>query len=100
MLSAGVGRFYFPGFLIGPSCEYAAYAAAVKGSPLIPAEVKAIHGNRRMPRGRKRAAYRQLLVGLLFLGAFMVMRPLYNAELLLDPWVTRQPLWYRYCLTL
>ncbi|KZW04179.1 MBOAT-domain-containing protein [Exidia glandulosa HHB12029] len=88
--------FYFPGFLIGPSCEYAAYSAAVKGSPLIPEEVKAIHGNRRMPRGRKRAAYRQMLLGLGSLGAFVVMNPLYSAELLLDPWFARQPLWYRF----
>ncbi|EJD53647.1 endoplasmic reticulum protein [Auricularia subglabra TFB-10046 SS5] len=87
--------FYFPGMLVGPSCEYAAYAAAVKGAPLIPDAVKKIHGNRRMPKGRKRAAYLKMLIGLGFLGAFVFMNSLFGIRLTTEPWFKKQPLWYR-----
>ncbi|KAH7105600.1 endoplasmic reticulum protein [Auriculariales sp. MPI-PUGE-AT-0066] len=86
---------YFPGFQAGPAIEYAAYTSAILGAPLIPEEFKHIHGVRRMPRGRKGAAYRRLALGLGFLVAFVVIGPLYNYDLMLAPSIAQQSLWYR-----
>ena len=75
--------------------EYASYSSSIKGAPLIPEDIKTLHGNRRMPRGRKRAAYMRLLTGLVVLGAYVTLGPQYNHERMLDSKFAHNSLWYR-----
>jgi lysophospholipid acyltransferase len=48
-----------------------------------------------MPTGRKRVAYSKMVVGLAWLGAFVVLSGKYNFGTMLQPWVATMPLWYR-----
>lgn len=51
---------------------------------------------RLVPRGRKRVAYRKMVVGLAFLGLFVALGGQYNYSLALTPWFLEQSLLYRY----
>ena len=70
--------FYFPGVLVGPYLEYAEYMKLVDGSLFkltdkADAQSKSWFSGRRMvPNGRKRVAYWKMLMGLIFLGLFVV----------------------------
>jgi len=57
------------------------------------AHVKAIvKAGRTVPPGRKRAAYTKLLIGLFFLGLFVVLGPTYNFSVVLKPEFTKKNL--------
>jgi lysophospholipid acyltransferase len=50
------------------------------------ANVKAtIKAGRTVPAGRKRAAYTKMIMGLVFLGIFVVLGPTYNFTIALTP---------------
>ncbi|KAI0069105.1 MBOAT-domain-containing protein [Artomyces pyxidatus] len=72
--------FYFPGALVGPYLEYAAYKSLIdetlfQVSGPTPAETPR---RRAVPDGRKRVAYRKMVTGLLFLGLFVLFGSTYN----------------------
>ena len=50
---------------------------------------------RLVPRGRKRVAYRKMIVGLAYLGAFVVFGGQYNYSIALDSSFPKKSLWYR-----
>lgn len=87
--------FYFPGVLVGPYLDYASYASLIDESLFKSAESMKPTG-RAIPNGRKRVAYRKMLMGLVFLGLFVVLGPSYNFAIALMPWFAEQTLLYRY----
>ncbi|OJT13358.1 Lysophospholipid acyltransferase [Trametes pubescens] len=83
--------FYFPGFLVGPFLTFNEYRALVSGSLYKAAEKseeerRALDNlpRRLVPRGRKRVAFRKMLVGLAFLGAYVVFYPEFNFHLTVE----------------
>ena len=88
-------RFYFPGFLVGPHLDYASYISLIDGS-LFDSVKSSKPMPRAIPDGRKRVAYRKMLMGLLFLGLFVVLSPSYNFAIALTPWFAEQNFLYRY----
>ena len=50
---------------------------------------------RLVPRGRMRVAYRKMIVGLAYLGAFVALGPKYNFAIALQDWFTKKSLVYR-----
>ncbi|KAI9572388.1 MBOAT, membrane-bound O-acyltransferase family-domain-containing protein [Boletus coccyginus] len=86
--------FYFPGVLVGPYLDYASYASLIDESLF--KSVEFMKPTRRaIPNGRKRVAYRKMLMGLVFLGLFVVLGPSYNFAIALMPWFAEQTLLYR-----
>ncbi|CDO74287.1 hypothetical protein BN946_scf184663.g8 [Trametes cinnabarina] len=84
--------FYFPGFLVGPYLTFNEYRALVSGS-LYKAAEKAEEAEglasdpmpqRLVPRGRKRVAFRKMILGLLFLGIYVVFYPEANYQLTVE----------------
>ena len=60
------------------------------------AHVKAtIRKGRRLPPGRKRAAYSRMVMGLIYLGAFVVFGGTWNYSISLKDWFVQMPLWKR-----
>ncbi|KAI6004231.1 MBOAT, membrane-bound O-acyltransferase family-domain-containing protein [Pisolithus albus] len=85
--------FYFPGFLVGPYIDYASYSSLIDGSLFKSANPEPKNAPRRaIPSGRKRVAYRKMVIGLLFLGAFVVLGPKYHFGIALTPWFLSQGL--------
>ncbi|KAI6035589.1 MBOAT, membrane-bound O-acyltransferase family-domain-containing protein [Pisolithus orientalis] len=83
---------YFPGILVGPYIDYASYSSLIDGS-LFKAHPEPKKASRRIiPNGRKRVAYRKMVVGLLFLGAFVVLGPKFHFGIALTPWFLNQGL--------
>ncbi|KAI0650143.1 MBOAT-domain-containing protein [Trametes meyenii] len=84
--------FYFPGFLVGPYLTFNEYRALVSGSLYQAAEKREEDElsfsdpmpQRLVPRGRKRVAFRKMIVGLLFLGAYVVFYPEANFHLTIE----------------
>jgi lysophospholipid acyltransferase len=61
------------------------------------AHVKAtLKAGRRLPPGRKRAAYTKMVMGLIYLGAFVVLGGKYNYSVSLTDEFARMPLLKRY----
>ncbi|KAG6328886.1 hypothetical protein ID866_10203 [Astraeus odoratus] len=79
--------FYFPGILVGPYIDYVSYTSLVDESlfKIAPGEIKK-PSKRAIPDGRKRVAYRKMLVGLIFLGLFVVLSPTYHYGVAVTPW--------------
>ncbi|OSC98692.1 MBOAT-domain-containing protein [Trametes coccinea BRFM310] len=84
--------FYFPGFLVGPYLTFNEYRALVSGS-LYKAAEKAEEAesiafdpmpHRLVPRGRKRVAFRKMIVGLIFLGIYVTFYPEANYHLTIE----------------
>ncbi|KAJ2929534.1 hypothetical protein H1R20_g7551, partial [Candolleomyces eurysporus] len=68
--------FYFPGLLVGPYLDYAEYMDVVNETMFNHPDVRPkIKPGRRMPSYRKRAAYTRMLLGLIYLGIFVVFGP-------------------------
>ncbi|KAF8121318.1 MBOAT, membrane-bound O-acyltransferase family-domain-containing protein [Boletus edulis] len=86
--------FYFPGVLIGPPLDYASYISLIDESLFKSAELTKPM-RRAIPDGRKRVAYRKMLMGLVFLGFFAALTPSYNFTTTLTPWFAKQSLLYR-----
>jgi len=79
-------RFYFPGLLVGPYLDFAEYMEVINETMFQLAHVKAVvKAGRTVPPGRKRVAYTKLLMGLSFLGVFVVLGPTYNFSTVLKP---------------
>ncbi|KAH9894383.1 MBOAT-domain-containing protein [Cubamyces lactineus] len=84
--------FYFPGFLVGPYLTFNEYRALVSGSLYKEAEKAEEEESmasdpmpqRLVPRGRKRVAFRKMLVGLMFLGSYVVFYPEFNFHLTIE----------------
>ncbi|KAF8960202.1 endoplasmic reticulum protein [Flammula alnicola] len=71
--------FYFPGILVGPYLDYPEYMELINETMFQHAHVKAtLKAGRRLPPGRKRAAYSKMFMGLVYLGAFVVFGGKYN----------------------
>lgn len=94
--------FYFPGILVGPYVEFADYMNLIDGTlfKAIDKEVEEKRAaakipGRLVPRGRKRVAYRKMVVGLVYLGLFVVLGGQYNFGIALQDWFTERSLLYR-----
>ena len=72
-------RFYFPGILVGPYLDFPEYMELINETMFQHAHVKAtLKAGHRLPPGRKRAAYTKMIMGLIYLGAFVVLGGKYN----------------------
>ena len=89
-----IDRFFFPGVLVGPYLDYAEYTALVDESLFAAANGRTKPG-RAIPSGRKRVAYRKLVIGLVFLGLFIVFGGSCNFAVALTPWFASKGLVYR-----
>ncbi|PPR01662.1 hypothetical protein CVT26_013103 [Gymnopilus dilepis] len=91
--------FYFPGILVGPYLDYMEYMDLINETMFQHAHVKAtIRKGRRLPPGRKRAAYSRMVMGLIYLGAFVVFGGTWNYSISLKDWFVQMPLWKRIAL--
>ncbi|KAJ7762829.1 endoplasmic reticulum protein [Mycena maculata] len=86
--------FYFPGMLVGPYLDYSDYMNLINETVFKTLAVKGKSG-RNIPAGRKRVAYRKMVTGLLYLGAFIVGGGTWNYSISLTPWFAEQSLLYR-----
>ncbi|KAF9443690.1 endoplasmic reticulum protein [Macrolepiota fuliginosa MF-IS2] len=89
--------FYFPGILVGPFLDYTEYTELVHETIFKDPSVKGKHTSGRMlPPGRKRAAYTRMILGLLYLGAFVVVGSTYNFAAANNPEFAQLPYWRRF----
>ena len=89
-------RFYFPGILVGPYLDFSEYMEVINETMFQHAHVKAtLKAGRTVPPGRKRAAYSKMIMGLLFLGVFVVLGPKYSYRYALKPEFARKSLLHR-----
>ncbi|KAJ3558940.1 hypothetical protein NM688_g636 [Phlebia brevispora] len=94
--------FYFPGILVGPYLEFADYMNLIDGT-LFKAIDKESEERRAavkvpgrlVPRGRKRVAYRKMIMGLMYLGIFVVLGGQYNYGIAIQDWFAQKSLLYR-----
>lgn len=85
--------FYFPGILVGPYLDFPEYMELINETTFQHAHVKAtLKAGRRLPPGRKRAAYTKMVMGLIYLGAFVVLGGKYNYSISLTDEFARMPL--------
>ncbi|KAF9531014.1 MBOAT, membrane-bound O-acyltransferase family-domain-containing protein [Crepidotus variabilis] len=78
--------FYFPGILVGPYLDFQEYTDLVNETMFQHSHVKAtVKAGRRLPPGRKRAAYTKMVMGLVYLGSFVVLGPTINFTVALKP---------------
>ncbi|KAH7931427.1 MBOAT-domain-containing protein [Leucogyrophana mollusca] len=88
--------FYFPGVLVGPYIDYTSYNSLIDETLFKSTEGKGSRDSKRaVPNGRKRVAYRKMVVGLLFLGIFVVFSPSFYFGIAVTPWFVTQGLLYR-----
>ncbi|THH12341.1 hypothetical protein EW145_g8 [Phellinidium pouzarii] len=90
--------FFFPGFLVGPYLDFASYISLVDESLFSTKkgkEKEAFTGGRRIPKGRKRVAYKKLLIGLAFLGLYVTQIGTFNLGVSLQKWFVQKNLLYR-----
>ncbi|KAH9947320.1 MBOAT, membrane-bound O-acyltransferase family-domain-containing protein [Amylocystis lapponica] len=89
--------FYFPGVLVGPYVEYANYMALINETIFKVAEKGQANDKtgRRVPKGRKRVAYRKMVTGLAYLGLFVTLGGSYNFAELIQDWFAQKSLLYR-----
>jgi len=83
--------FYFPGILVGPYLDLSEYRNLITEDIFSNSTVgsKATPG-RKLPPGRKRVAYTKMLMGLLYLGLFVVFGAKYNFAAALEPWFAKE----------
>ncbi|KAF8816510.1 endoplasmic reticulum protein [Phlegmacium glaucopus] len=78
--------FYYPGILVGPYLDFPEYMELINETTFQSAQVKAkVKVGRRLPPGRKRAAYTKMFLGLVYLGAFVFYGGKYNYQVALKP---------------
>ncbi|KAI0047280.1 MBOAT-domain-containing protein [Auriscalpium vulgare] len=88
--------FYFPGVLVGPYLEYAAYMSLIDETLFqISEPPSGVERRRAIPDGRKRVAYRKLAFGLFYLGLFAGLGPSFNYGVTLSDWFQAKSLTYR-----
>lgn len=85
--------FYFPGFFVGPYLEYAEYDALVTERLFKSATPKhqdpSFVPKRLLPSGRKRVGYLKLVIGLVYLGLFVLLNGKFSFAETLKPWFGR-----------
>ena len=94
-------RFYFPGFLVGPSLEYADYDILIHGTLFKQLEKKDDTGRgskKLIPKGRKRVAYRRMVLGLAMLGTYVTFSGNANLTVTVQDWYMKRGFLYRYVL--
>ena len=90
-------RFYFPGILVGPYLDFPEYMELINETTFQNAQVKAkVKPGRRLPPGRKRAAYTKMSFGLVYLGAFVLYSGKYNYQVALKAEFMKHSLLMRY----
>lgn len=89
-------RFYFPGILVGPYLDLSEYRSLIHETMFDDDKVKERnkHG-RKLPSGRKRNAYGKMVMGLIYLGIFVVFGGSNNYSTALTPWFTEHNLFVR-----
>ncbi|KAK7060154.1 Lysophospholipid acyltransferase [Paramarasmius palmivorus] len=87
--------FYFPGILVGPYLEYADYLALVHDTVFTSQNIKSANGKRNLADGRKRVGYRKMLMGLVYLGTFVVLGGQWNFTSLLSDEFVKKAMWER-----
>ncbi|KAI0736106.1 MBOAT, membrane-bound O-acyltransferase family-domain-containing protein [Fomitopsis betulina] len=90
--------FYFPGFLVGPSLEYADYDILVHGTLFKQLEKKDNTGRgskKLIPKGRKRVAYFRMVLGLALLGTYVTFSGNANLTVTVQDWYIKQGFLYR-----
>ena len=96
-VSLYVTRFYFPGILVGPYLDFSEYMDLINETTFENAEIKSkVKPGRRLPPGRKRAAYTKMLSGFVYLGAFVFYSGKYNYQVALKPEFMKHSLLMRY----
>lgn len=82
---------YFPGVLVGPFLEYAAYLSLINGTSFDGTDGSEPR-RQALPNGRKRAAYRKMLSALGFLGIYMGIAPKISFQTPVTDWFLQQNL--------
>ncbi|KAG6849944.1 hypothetical protein H0H93_003316 [Arthromyces matolae] len=91
--------FYFPGILVGPYLDLSEYRSLVTESIFNDAKTEGKpKGSRKLPSGRKRNAYGKMVMGLAFLGIFVVFGGSNNFSTALTPSFMENSLFVRICL--
>ncbi|KZP15136.1 MBOAT-domain-containing protein [Athelia psychrophila] len=85
--------FYFPGFLVGPYLDFKSYMSLIDES--IYAGAAAPENGRKVPKGRKRVAYRKMATGLAFLALFVTMGGSWNFGVAVQDWFKQRGWLYR-----
>ncbi|THH33641.1 hypothetical protein EUX98_g500 [Antrodiella citrinella] len=86
---------YFPGILVGPYLEFADYMSLVEGTIFKSVKADDLKDSGRLvPKGRKRVAYRKLVVGLVYLGIFVVFGGQYNYSNAVQDWFSDYNFFY------
>lgn len=95
-----MSSFYFPGLLVGPYLEYADYTNLIDESLFVSRKGKETEAgpSRRVPKGRKRVAYKKMVTGLIFLGLYVVLIGRFNFNVALEDWFMTKSLTYRLVL--
>ncbi|KIY71758.1 endoplasmic reticulum protein [Cylindrobasidium torrendii FP15055 ss-10] len=86
--------FYFPGILVGPYLEYHDYMELITERLYDNLPVKD-NVTRKLPKGRKRVAYSKMVLGLMFLGGYVLLATKYNYRVTLQPAFAKMPLLQR-----
>ncbi|KAF7966921.1 hypothetical protein HWV62_36567 [Athelia sp. TMB] len=85
--------FYFPGFLVGPYLDFASYMSLIDES--VYAGAATTKKGRKVPKGRKRVAYRKMVTGLGFLALFVTMSGSWNFGVAIQDWFRQRSWLYR-----
>ncbi|KAG6918210.1 hypothetical protein DXG01_015803 [Tephrocybe rancida] len=88
--------FYFPGILVGPYLDFQEYHTLVNETVFDDDKVKEkVKGSRKLPSGRKRVAYGKMVMGLIYLGIYVVLGGQNNYSTALTPWFMEHNLFVR-----
>ncbi|KAG6833590.1 hypothetical protein H0H87_004217 [Tephrocybe sp. NHM501043] len=88
--------FYFPGILVGPYLDFQEYRSLVNETVFNDDKVKEkAKGGRKLPSGRKRIAYGKMVMGLIYLGIYVVLGGQNNFSTALTPWFMEHNLFVR-----
>ncbi|KAG6861485.1 hypothetical protein C0995_015912 [Termitomyces sp. Mi166 len=88
--------FYFPGILVGPYLDFSEYRSLIHETVFDDDKVKEkTKGGRKLPSGRKRNAYAKMVMGLIYLGIFVVFGGSNNYSTALTPWFMEHNLFVR-----
>ncbi|KAL6298114.1 MBOAT-domain-containing protein [Sparassis latifolia] len=85
---------YFPSVLVGPYLEYADYVALIDGTIY---KKPVVDKNRRLvPHGRKRVAYRKMVIGLALLGIYVTGISTFSYSATAQEWFKTKSFLYRF----
>ena len=84
--------------LVGPSLDFVSYIALINESGYAVSNVPEKGSRRRIPKGRKRVAYMNLLYGASYLFLYIIGIRQFNYGVILEEWFCSTPLWFRFGL--